>query len=248
MLRAAVAFLILLIASCSACSPGGSGPPAAHPTQSDAIERALLSTITLYTQEGFRVCAGERVSPTEVLTAYHCAVAATLTPKMLEALDAAGVDFNDVDESLVLDKRATFSAYTDVLNKTGAIEPGTFVRVDPVRDLAVMVTGRSTQPYVSVRVQPLPVGAEVFAIGHPAGLDYSYTHGYVSMTCRTLSFSQDACWTQVDITIWGGSSGGGLYDMAGNLVGVASMMRRPGQAFFVYPEYVAKIVHSPVSK
>lgn len=60
-------------------------------------------------------------------------------------------------------------------------------------------------------------GTEVFAIGHPLGLDYTVTKGIVSNPYRLSRFKLSI---QTDASINKGNSGGPLFNMNGRLVGV----------------------------
>lgn len=245
-LRTLLASLILLVGACTACASGQLA--ALQPTSSDVISRALESSITLYDRDSDMVCAGTRVSPTYVLTAHHCAVAAVLSTDELLAMDLLGLESDDVPDTRLLDKQVKFSTYRETLAERKSSKRdkhiGVVVALDVEHDLALFRTADIGQGYVSVRDSSPQVGEDVFAIGHPAGMEYTFSRGWVSTPCRLDSRLGEGCWTQVDITIWGGSSGGGLYDMAGNLVGVASMMAKPGQAFFVPPQFVTKLLAS----
>ncbi len=59
------------------------------------------------------------------------------------------------------------------------------------------------------------IGEDVFAIGNPRGLDYSLTRGIVSQF-------RDGGLIQIDATIDHGSSGGPLFNMNGEVVGVTT--------------------------
>lgn len=245
-LRIALSLILLLVGACTACASGQL--PATQPTAADVIDRALESSITLYDRDGDLVCAGTRVNPTTVLTARHCIVAAVLTSDELLALDLLGMESEDVADTRLMQKQVKFSTYREALAERKRSKRdshfGVVVALDVAHDLAVFRTADIGQGYVGVRTDDLRVGEDVFAIGHPAGMEYTYSRGWIATPCRMDNRLGGDCWTQVDITIWGGSSGGGLYDAAGNLVGVASMMLKPGQAFFVPPHFVAKIIHS----
>lgn len=71
------------------------------------------------------------------------------------------------------------------------------------------------------------VGAPVFAIGNPLGLAWSYTGGTISAIRHwTTQEGQSLRILQTDAPIAPGSSGGGLFDNAGNLLGVMSFLRQ----------------------
>jgi S1-C subfamily serine protease len=65
-------------------------------------------------------------------------------------------------------------------------------------------------------------GNKVFAIGNPAGLRFSFSRGIVSQK-RVMDLSklmENVCVVQFDAAISPGSSGGGLVDEYGNLIGI----------------------------
>lgn len=64
------------------------------------------------------------------------------------------------------------------------------------------------------------VGEQVFAIGHPLGLDYTLTTGIVSAAERIINNQE---YIQIDASINPGNSGGGLYNSYGELVGINTM-------------------------
>lgn len=97
-------------------------------------------------------------------------------------------------------------------------------------DLAV-VEGRVAHPE-NVGVMALGsgavlVGAEVFAIGNPLGLAWSYTAGTLSATRHwTTRDGQSVRILQTDANIAPGSSGGGLFHRDGHLLGIMSFLRQ----------------------
>lgn len=71
------------------------------------------------------------------------------------------------------------------------------------------------------------VGAEVFAIGNPLGLAWSYTAGTLSAIRHwTTPDGQSVRILQTDANIAPGSSGGGLFHADGHLLGVMSFLRQ----------------------
>ena len=68
------------------------------------------------------------------------------------------------------------------------------------------------------RFDTLKVGESVYAIGSPKGLDLSLSVGVISQ----LRQGGDSRLIQTDAAISSGSSGGGLFDSEGNLIGITS--------------------------
>lgn len=246
-IRFSLLALFSLFLTCTSCA-AMTAPQTSQQAVSIPVDRSLHATIVLYTQDDKLICAGQRISPTKVLTAWHCVAAAIFTVKELEEFDEAGIDLEELDPSAVLNKRLRFATYAAIRESGKKNDPvthvGRVIKVDKKHDLALLETKLSPQPAVNVRGSRLSAGEEIYSIGHPAGYQFTYAHGHVAASCRYLSGFED-CWTQVDITSWGGSSGGGLYDMSGNLVGVCSRGPRSfAMVFFTAPFDIAQFVNS----
>ena len=103
---------------------------------------------------------------------------------------------------------------------------------DPASDLALLKIDGSNLPYVnwgdSDRVR---VGDWVIAIGNPYGLDGTVTAGIVSALHRGIT-GQGAYdrYIQTDASINRGNSGGPMFDMAGNVIGINSALISPNGA------------------
>ncbi|MCQ2387190.1 MAG: S1C family serine protease [Clostridia bacterium] len=73
--------------------------------------------------------------------------------------------------------------------------------------------------------QDLKVGEEVFAIGNPTGeLPGTFSHGYIAYPERTIAIDQigNMTLTQIGVSTNPGSSGGGLYNLSGELIGITN--------------------------
>lgn len=255
LLRSSLAFIILLAGACAACS--SAQLQSVQPTQSFAINRALNSTVTIYNKSDSMICAGEFVGDKVILTAYHCAIGATLSDMEMIALKVVGVDMTTIGPSEILGEPAYVSTYGQVADsdKTSVtvIERGTIKRADQKHDLAVIVLDDKSHPApikVPIAWHYPAVGQDVFAVGHPDGMTFTFSRGYASTACRHFTpgtipagFDPRACWLQVDLRIYGGSSGGGLYDMNGELIGVCSMGGDAGFGFFVPIKYAEPLLY-----
>ena len=88
----------------------------------------------------------------------------------------------------------------------------------------------------------LSVGEEVYAIGAPAGLELSLSRGIVSQL-RSASGKQSAPLIQTDAAISSGSSGGGLFNQAGELVGITTFKWRGESLNFAIPsEWIKELL------
>lgn len=98
---------------------------------------------------------------------------------------------------------------------------------DPEYDLcALYVPGLPAPVSPMVTFKSLRVGQRVYAIGAPRGLDLSITDGVVSGIRGYGSFP----FIQTNAPISPGSSGGGLFDTSGRLVGITTGSLQGGQA------------------
>ncbi|MGH8664386.1 MAG: S1C family serine protease [Burkholderiales bacterium] len=105
---------------------------------------------------------------------------------------------------------------------------------DPARDLCVLeVAGLDAPPAVVGTTRGLKVGQPVYAVGAPRGLELTLSSGIISSLRRNLlgkDFPDDSVpIIQTDAAISGGSSGGGLFDGDGRLIGITSFGVRDGQ-------------------
>ncbi|MCY7387332.1 MAG: trypsin-like peptidase domain-containing protein [Burkholderiales bacterium] len=94
------------------------------------------------------------------------------------------------------------------------------------RDLCLLDVSGLAAPAVSLgSVDALRVGQRVYAVGAPQGLDLTISDGIVS----ALRESQGSKIIQTTAPVSPGSSGGGLFDTAGRMVGVVTFQNKVGQ-------------------
>lgn len=127
------------------------------------------------------------------------------------------------------DARAQLQSVTVTLADGSAYE-ATVVGNDEQSDLAVLKINRA-QPFPFVRFGDSTasrVGDWVIAIGNPFGLDGTVTAGIISAVYRSTgnrgAFDR---YIQTDASINRGNSGGPLFDMAGNVIGVNNAILSP---------------------
>jgi hypothetical protein len=99
---------------------------------------------------------------------------------------------------------------------------------DPERDLCQLKVANFTAPPVTIAPpDSLRVGARVYAIGNPRGLETTISDGLLSGIRRSQQNSFEAL--QITVPISSGSSGGGLFDAQGRLIGITTFMLRDAQ-------------------
>jgi serine protease Do len=102
---------------------------------------------------------------------------------------------------------------------------GTVVGTDRLTDVAVVRVDAKNLPSVRVgNPAQLKVGEWVAAIGSPFGLDNSVTAGIVSAKSRALPQETLVPFIQTDVAVNPGNSGGPLFNMAGEVVGINSQI------------------------
>lgn len=188
-------FLVLLFLLATCCAPASHSKPPAPPA---ALEVLLNETVALTTQSDFVFCGGTWISNNEVLTAFHCV--RDLAP------DPTGY-------------------YVRLRLRTGGYK-GSKVHVTlPDLDLAKLWVD-DPGPHTFARMTDHVIGESVWTIGHPVNLG-NWTHFYGQIAQDTFVFSPN---THLIIPVirtsspaYPGNSGGGLFNMSGNLVGVCSM-------------------------
>ena len=117
----------------------------------------------------------------------------------------------------------------------------TLVQALPKHDLCGLRPGGLTLVPVSVRSSStLETGESVYAIGAPEGLELTFSGGVIS----ALRETEGVHVIQTSAPTSPGSSGGGLFDSTGNLVGITSFQVKEGQSLnFALPgEWVADLL------
>lgn len=106
------------------------------------------------------------------------------------------------------------------------ILPATLIGYDESNDIAVLkVEGENLTPVVLGDSENLNVGDSVVAIGNPLGeLSFSLTSGYISAKDRVVTMSGGITMTllQTDCPINSGNSGGALFNMYGEVIGITN--------------------------
>lgn len=125
--------------------------------------------------------------------------------------------------------------------------PAEVVGVDKLSDIALLKVKAANLPAVQLgNSDGLEVGQWVVAIGAPFGLDHTATQGIVSALSRSLPDGTYVPFIQTDVAVNPGNSGGPLFDLNGNVVGVNSQIYSRSGGYmgisFAIPINVAKNV------
>ena len=103
--------------------------------------------------------------------------------------------------------------------------PAKVVGIDDRTDVAVIKIDGKNLPTVRIGdPAALRPGQWVVAIGSPFGMENSVTAGIVSATARTLPSEQYVPFIQTDVAVNPGNSGGPLFNLNGEVVGINSQI------------------------
>jgi serine protease Do len=142
----------------------------------------------------------------------------------------------------------------EVLFADGLRLPATVIGRDPETDLAVLkVSHSSPLPTVAFgNSDTAEVGDWVLAIGNPFGLGASVSVGIVSARNRDISTGRYDDFIQTDAAINRGNSGGPLFNLKGEVIGVNTAIFSPTGASvgigFSVPSNLARSVTSQLSR
>ena len=104
---------------------------------------------------------------------------------------------------------------------------------DPYADIAVLKINDSTDNFRTVNFgdsDKARVGDWVVAIGNPFGLGGTVTSGIISARNRDINLTRYDDFIQTDASINQGNSGGPLFNLSGEVIGINTAIIAPGQA------------------
>jgi len=131
--------------------------------------------------------------------------------------------------------------------------PARVIGADERTDVAVIKINATNLPIVKLgdpsRIKP---GPWVLAIGSPFGFENTATAGIISATARTVPGENYVPFIQTDVAVNPGNSGGPLFNMAGEVIGINSQIFSRTGGFmgvsFAIPIDVARNVEEQLIK
>ena len=153
-------------------------------------------------------------------------------------------------EGNILTNNHVVSGFTDldVTLGDGTSAAATIVGTDPGSDLAVInvdLPADKLQPAKLGDSDKVRTGEGVIAVGNPFGIEGSLTQGVISGLGRTLSGGTGRPLRQLiqsDAAINPGNSGGGLFNSAGEVIGITTAIENPsGDRVFVGIGYAVPV-------
>jgi len=118
---------------------------------------------------------------------------------------------------------------------------------DPLSDIAILKID-SNKKFLPIKFgdsDKARIGDWVIAIGNPFGLGGTVTSGIISARNRSIGLSRYEDYIQTDASINSGNSGGPLFDMSGDVIGInTAILGRSGNVGigFSIPSNSAKVV------
>ncbi len=131
------------------------------------------------------------------------------------------------DLVVVTNKHVIYGAVAYRIRRGKRIWKATLVRLDQAHDLCALEpeSGWSASPVPIRASKDVKVGERAYAIGAPEGLELTLSEGLVS----GLRDVDNVRVIQTSAPVSHGSSGGGLFDSQGRLIGVTSFFLKEGQ-------------------
>jgi len=172
------------------------------------------------------------VSPANASTPEQIFVVASPSVVVVDILDAKGKPIRQGSGTVVgagqviTNCHLLQSGKSQQIRQTGNIFKATMQYADPDRDLCQLSVADLQAPSVVLgSAKKLRVGQRVYAIGAPQGLELTLSEGLIS----SLRSYDDSPYIQTSAAISPGSSGGGLFDDQGQLIGITTFYLAEGQ-------------------
>ena len=139
-----------------------------------------------------------------------------------------------IDENgIVITNNHVVANAEDILVRVGDKEyDAKIIGADPYMDIAVikMQTNDKFEPVTFGDSSKARVGDWVVAIGNPFGLGGTVTSGIISARNRQIGLTRYEDFIQTDASINQGNSGGPLFNLKGEVIGINTAIIAPGQS------------------
>ena len=137
---------------------------------------------------------------------------------------ALGSGFIINKKGIVITNNHVIQDAEDIVVKVGGDKEykATIIGADPLSDIAVLQID-SKEDFIPVKFgnsDKARIGDWVIAIGNPFGLGGTVTSGIISARNRSIGLSRYEDYIQTDASINSGNSGGPLFDMKGDVIGI----------------------------
>ena len=170
------------------------------------------------------------------------------TPQKRKSV-ALGSGFLIDAKGIVITNNHVIQDAEDIVVRVGGDKEykATIIGADPLSDIAVLQID-SKEKFIPVKFgdsDKARIGDWVIAIGNPFGLGGTVTSGIISARNRSIGLSRYEDYIQTDASINSGNSGGPLFDMNGDVIGINTAILGKGGSIgigFSIPSNSAKKV------
>jgi hypothetical protein len=239
-------FALLLLGACSPQRPA-SAPLRDAPNVAEKVEDKSVAILS----GDHAICGGVWLSPSEILTAFHC-VRDAGKPETIDAfqsmLDALHLDV-ELPEWDPTGQEVQYSNKSGTVSHPYASYNAIVLRFDRENDLAILSTGLEDRveahTWAKVSGREIRDGDPVDVVGSTVGLPFTYLRGYVSATRPGDDVKPFKTLQLAVAGVNHGNSGGGAFDSHGDLVGIADFMivhngdEAQGIAFYTHRDVIA---------
>lgn len=191
-------FVLGLLFGSFACT---TAVPVLEPATPFDVARSALVTVALVDDYGGAprpYCTGVWVSESSILTAAHC-----------------------VDDRKLGD-RVDYAVAKDIGNEQVTVLPAKLYAVDTAHDLALLRSDVRHGPERAVVARSVHQGERAHTMGMAMGAWWSYSQGVIAAVRNAdIDDTGAKLWVQTTAPTSPGNSGGGLYNDAGELIGIA---------------------------
>jgi serine protease Do len=164
---------------------------------------------------------------------------------------ALGSGFIIDEKGIVITNNHVIKDSEDIVVRVGGDKEykATIIGADPLSDIAVLQID-SKEKFIPVQFgdsDKARIGDWVIAIGNPFGLGGTVTSGIISARNRSIGLSRYEDYIQTDASINSGNSGGPLFDINGDVIGINTAILGKGGSIgigFSIPSNSAKKVVS----
>jgi serine protease Do len=215
--------------SAAAAPPPAPAPAAGLPDFKSIIRRSQASVVNISTRQEVRAAAPRRGLPPGFppgMEEFFRPFGGMPMPGPREA-NSLGSGFIISADGRILTNAHVVEGADEIIVKLAdnSEKPAKLLGLDRASDVALLkIDAEGLQPVRLGDSTKVEVGDWVLAIGSPFGLEHTATQGIVSAVGRSLPDGNYVPFIQTDVAVNPGNSGGPLFNLSGEVVGINSQI------------------------